>query len=51
MRRNTFGIGRERTEKIRHLFMLHKSAMHAGDSVLIKKALDDMKELGDKTGL
>ena len=57
---NVFGIisdlakplymGRE-AEKMRYLSVLHKAAMNSGDSIFMKKALDDMKELADKTGL
>ena len=34
-----------------YLFVLHKAAMHSGDTILMKQALDEMKELADKTGL
>ena len=43
-------MGRE-AEKMKYLFVLHKAAMNSGDSIFMKKALDDMKELADKTGL
>ena len=43
-------MGRE-TEKMNYLFMLHNAAMNSGDSILMKEALDEMKELADKTGL
>ena len=43
-------MGKE-IEKLRWLFMLHNAAMMSGNSDLMVKALDDMKELADKTGL
>ena len=43
-------MGRE-TEKLKYLVMLFNAAMHSGNSDLMKKALDDMKELANKTGL
>ena len=43
-------MGRE-AEKMKNLFILHEAAMHSGDLILMRKALDDMKELANKTGL
>ena len=43
-------MGRE-TEKMKYIFMSFNAAMYSGDSILMKKALDEMKELADKTGL
>ena len=45
-----FYMGRE-AEKMKYLFVLHKAATNSGDSIFMKKALDDMRELADKTGL
>ena len=42
-------MGRE-TEKMKYFFMLFRGAMKSRDSALMKKALDDMKELADKLG-
>ena len=43
-------MGRE-TEKMKYFFMLFRAAMKSRDSVLMKKALDDMRELAEKIGL
>ena len=43
-------MGRE-TEKMKYIFMSFSAAMYSSDSILMKKALDEMKELADKTGL
>ena len=40
-------MGRE-AEKMKYLSVLHKAAMNSGDSIIMKKALDDMKELADR---
>ena len=43
-------MGRE-TDKKTWLVRLYNAAMRSGDSVLMRKAIDEMKELADKTGL
>ena len=43
-------MGKE-IDKLRWLFMLHNAAMMYGDSDLMVKALNEVKELADKTGL
>ena len=43
-------MGRK-TEKMKYIFLLFSAARFSDDSILMKKALDEMKELADKTGL
>ena len=43
-------MGRE-TERMKTYIMLFKAAMNSANLVLMRKALDYMKELADKSGL
>ena len=43
-------IGRE-IQKMKYLGILYKAAVNCGNSILMRKAEDEMKELADKTGL
>ena len=43
-------IGRE-TNKLKLLFILFRAARNSGNPVIMRKAIDEMKELSDKTGL